>query len=308
MAQTDAMDRRVIRAAVLAAAVALPGSAQAATALGALPLALAAAASFEQGQCASAALPASGAPAPIESAALSKASAILGGQVSQLELLKQQQAGLAVAKPALPGAGLVPRSGGECAMFVRPAVALAAMRPGLGASALGDGDFLASKRLPVKKTSFDAQWNRVRRDTLPAALTRSLAGVSAGKPNAAALAAVNSWANTRIRYVEDRELYGQPDYWADAKATLRRGAGDCEDIAIAKMALLAGMGVPREDMFLTVARDLARNADHALLVVRAEGRMWLLDNNTDRLLDAKAANDYRPILSYSAGGKWLHGY
>ena len=75
-----------------------------------------------------------------------------------------------------------------------------------------------------------------------------------------------------------------------------------------KLALLAGAGVRREDIYLTVARDLARNADHALLVVRAEGRFWLLDNNTDRLLDASEAHDYRPILSYSAKGKWLHGY
>ena len=74
------------------------------------------------------------------------------------------------------------------------------------------------------------------------------------------------------------------------------------------MALLAGAGVRRADMYLTIARDLARNADHALLVVKSEGRFWLLDNNTDILADASAANDYRPILSYSSGGKWLHGY
>jgi len=77
---------------------------------------------------------------------------------------------------------------------------------------------------------------------------------------------------------------------------------------VLKMALLAGAGVRRDDMYLTVARDLARNADHALLVVKLDDKFWLLDNNTDVLADARAANDYRPILSYSAGGKWLHGY
>ena len=124
-----------------------------------------------------------------------------------------------------------------------------------------------------------------------------------GHPGQATIAVINSWANAKIRYVEDRQLYGQADYWADAKTTLRRRAGDCEDIAIAKMALLAGAGVRREDMYLTIAHDLTRNADHALLVVKSGGRYWLLDNNTDRVLDASAANDYRPILSYSAGGK-----
>jgi predicted transglutaminase-like cysteine proteinase len=189
-------------------------------------------------------------------------------------------------------------------MFVRTQSDFAAMRPGLGANARGPDDFLASKRLAVSRTGFDKQWNRVRRGTLSASLT----GIARGNPGEATIAAVNAWANARIRYVEDRELYGQADYWADARTTLRRRAGDCEDIAIAKMALLAGAGVRREDMYLTIAHDLVRNADHALLVVKSGGRYWLLDNNIDRLLDASEANDYRPILSYSSTGKWLHGY
>ena len=45
-----------------------------------------------------------------------------------------------------------------------------------------------------------------------------------------------------------------------------------------------------------------------MLVVKLDGRHYLLDNNTDRLLDASESNDYRPILSYSSEGKWLHGY
>lgn len=297
------MDGRLLRAG-LGAALLLPGAAQAAPSLGALPLALSAAASLEQGRCASAALPAAG-EARADAPALTKASAILGGQVSALEAIRREQAGLASAAAPLPGAGLTPRSGGDCAMFVGAASDLAALRPGLATRALAPDDFLASRRVAVRRTGFDAQWNRVRREALPPSLAVGLGRLGRGE---AALAAVNSWANARIRYVEDRELYGKADYWAGARATLKRRAGDCEDIAVVKMALLAGAGVRREDMFLTVARDLARNADHALLVVRDGGRFWLLDNSTDRLLDAREANDYRPILSYSAGGKWLHGY
>ena len=287
------------------AAAGLPAAAHASIALGTMPLALAAAASFEQGQCAAFAQPASGEARAVP-AALSKSATILGGQPSALELMRQQQAGLATpsSPAALPGAGLIPRSGGECAMFVRPQSDFAAMRPGLGTRAPGADDFLGSRRLAVRKTGFDMQWNRVRRGTLGV----SLAGIRGGSSSQVTIAAVNSWVNAKIRYVEDRQLYGQADYWADARTTLRRRAGDCEDIAIAKMALLAGAGVRREDMYLTIARDLARNADHALLVVKSEGKFWLLDNNTDILADASAANDYRPILSYSSTGKWLHGY
>jgi predicted transglutaminase-like cysteine proteinase len=75
-----------------------------------------------------------------------------------------------------------------------------------------------------------------------------------------------------------------------------------------KLQLLAAMGVPRGDMYLTIARDLTRRADHALLVVKLDGKHWLLDNSTNLLLDARESYDYRPILSYSAAGTWLHGY
>lgn len=290
------------------ATLALPAVAHASVALGSMPLALAAAASFEQGHCAALAQPASG-EVRVTPGPLTKASAILGGQPSALEAMRQQQAGLALQSPALlPGAGLIPRSGGECAMFVRPQADFAAMRPGLGVSVAGPDDFLASRRLAVRRTGFDAQWNRVRRGSISVGMAGGAVGLGGGNPGQAVIAAVNSWANAKIRYVEDRQLYGQADYWADARTTLKRRAGDCEDIAVLKMALLAGAGFRREDMYLTIARDLARNADHALLVVKSEGKFWLLDNNTDRLLDARQANDYRPILSYSAGGKWLHGY
>jgi len=29
---------------------------------------------------------------------------------------------------------------------------------------------------------------------------------------------------------------------------------------------------------------------------------------TDKLLDGAMSYDYRPIMSFSASGKWLHGY
>jgi hypothetical protein len=41
-----------------------------------------------------------------------------------------------------------------------------------------------------------------------------------------------------------------------------------EDFAIAKMQILAAAGVPTRDMYLTLVRDLRRQEDHAVLVVR----------------------------------------
>lgn len=260
--------------------------------------------------------PAIGELAQAPATAQTKAAAILGGQVSQLELIARQQAGQ--AEPQLAGAaaaqvageGMAPASGSfGCAQLAAARPALAAVAPGPRTlTPLGSDDFLASKRLSVSRTSFDGAWNRVRRENLSRGLAASLTAATNGQPGMAKLAAVNSWANANIRYADDSKLYGQRDFWATAGSTLRRRAGDCEDIAIVKMQLLAAMGVRREDMVLTIARDLARNADHALLVVKIDGRNWLLDNNTDQVLEASQSYDYRPVLSFSTSQKWLHGY
>lgn len=281
-------------------------------------------------------------PSLVKGRVTSKAAAILGAQVSQLEVIAQQQAAQQATKAppslaatpqpvteathplpevaqALPGEGIEPAAGGfACptsglaglASTGLTATSFAASRflPGSGHTPLGSNDFLASKRLPVGKTTFDAAWGRVQDSALPKAMVKRAIGRRDRALTRDRIAAINSWTNGAVRYVEDRELYGRADYWADASATLQQRAGDCEDIAIAKMQLLAAMGVPRSDMYLTIARDLARNADHAMLVVKFEGEHLLLDNATNALLDASYSYDYRPILSFNTAQTWLHGY
>lgn len=118
---------------------------------------------------------------------------------------------------------------------------------------------------------------------------------------------VNRWVNRSITYGEDREIWGASDYWATAEETLDLRRGDCEDLAILKYQMLLAMGVNPEDMYLTLARDLARNADHAVLVVRVGHRFFLLDNATDAILPANLSYDYRPTLSFNSESAWLHG-
>jgi predicted transglutaminase-like cysteine proteinase len=244
---------------------------------------------------------------------LSKSSAILGGQMSRLEMIARQQdatgpAGLTAPVPVSTLAASPLAAATQCPQLALPTASPFKVAPGIESRPLETGDFLASKRLPVRKTVFDAQWRRVSQGRVSRRLAATLEGSMRGGASQANLAAINSLTNARVRFVEDRQQYGRADYWASAEATLRRRAGDCEDIAIAKMQLLGAIGVPASDMYLTIARDLARNADHAMLVVRLDGRFWLLDNATDELLDASRSYDYRPILSYNSQGKWLHGY
>ena len=101
------------------------------------------------------------------------------------------------------------------------------------------------------------------------------------------LEAVNWYVNRRVQFEDDSRRFGRADVWSSANETLRSARGDCEDFAIAKMQMLRAAGFSDRDLYLVVLRDLVRRADHAVLVARASGRMVVLDNGTDELLDTR---------------------
>lgn len=239
----------------------------------------------------------------------SKSSAILGGSPSKLDEMIRQQAVsqfTGLAQPAAMAASYSAAPCGSNTALVQTSLGIS--RIDQAQSAYGQNDFLQSKRLAVSQTKFDSAWSRVS----SARLSRNgrLKDVPRyeSADRQALLASVNSWTNARIRYVKDSTLYGKTDYWADAATTLRKAAGDCEDIAIVKMQLLASAGVPMKDMNLTIAHDRIRGEAHAFLIVRSGERFVLLDDATNELLDARSSHDYMPIMTFSDRNKWLHGY
>lgn len=167
-----------------------------------------------------------------------------------------------------------------------------------------------SVALAIGSTPLDAQWRNAGAAGAPGSLGRWTAGFQ--RPNGANIEAllgeVNRWVNSRLTFTDDAPRRGRADQWASAEASLSRGRGDCEDYAIAKMQLLSAIGVDRSRMFLVIARDLVRRADHAVLIVQVDSRFLVLDNMTDAVLDSNQIADYRPIMSYSASGRWIHGY
>ena len=48
--------------------------------------------------------------------------------------------------------------------------------------------------------------------------------------------------------------------------------------------------------------------DHAVAVVRAEGRLLVLDNSTSQIVDSDTIDHYKPIMTLAAGQAWTHGY
>lgn len=239
--------------------------------------------------------------APAAAQSMSKAEAILGAP-SALEALKAQQNGIALPqRPALQPASL---------SYARPSVVPAILRdrpavsPGV---ANGRPDIFGSVALRVGRTPLDSRWHRVEHTSVSGAAATFAAGLR-GKDPFERLEAVNWYVNKRVQFTDDDRQYGRADVWSTANETLNRGRGDCEDYAIAKLAMLRRAGVADRDLYLVVVKDLVRRADHAILVVRAAGHMYVLDNGTDRLLDSESIADYRPIITFAAGSTFTHGY
>ena len=241
--------------------------------------------------------------APASAQSLSKAEAILGAPSALEALLAQQNGTPVVANPPVR-----PASYG----YSSPTTVTvpATLREGRAASSgvtNGRPDIFGSIALRVRKTMLDARWRRVERSGVSGAAARfaeSLRGEGAFER----LEAVNWYVNKRVRFTDDDLRFGRADIWSSANETLGRGKGDCEDYAIAKRALLRRAGIADRDLYLVVLRDLVRRADHAVLVVRAAGHMYVLDNGTDQLLDTETIRDYRPIITFAAGATFTHGY
>jgi len=242
-------------------------------------------------------------PVGMTSASLAKSEAILGGAPSALAAILAQQSGLP-APIMTQTAALSPAA-------YRPTMTPAVLRTGgalyVPAVLSGRPDVFGSVALAIGSTKLDSRWRKVGR----AGVTGSAAGYAASLRDLDAVAradAVNRYVNHRVQFTDDSRQYGRNDVWSAASDTLRRGKGDCEDYAIAKMQMLRAAGIAERDLYFVILKDLVRRADHAVLVVRAGGRMLLLDNGTDRLSDTETVRDYRPVVTFSASGTWTHGY
>jgi predicted transglutaminase-like cysteine proteinase len=137
---------------------------------------------------------------------------------------------------------------------------------------------------------------------------RGVAGQAAGLSEVAMLNLVNRSVNSTMKYREDSAIWGVGDYWATPSEMARKGAGDCEDFAIAKFWLLRSLGVPAEQLQLVVLQDTRRQLFHAVLVAHMGADSYVLDNVTSRLNLDTAYGQYQPIMSFSAGRNYIHGF
>ncbi|MEG3155932.1 transglutaminase-like cysteine peptidase [Sphingomonas sp. RB1R13] len=232
---------------------------------------------------------------------VSKGAAILGSMSALDRLLAQQ--GATPAAPTLFHTATVAASDVSAPSLIIPAV----IRGQAAAISSDRPDVFNSVAMPIGWSPLEGRWQRVAHGAPDAPAARFAASLT-NRDAFHRLEAVNLYVNRRVHFVDDAKQYGVADYWAPAAQTLARGRGDCEDYAIAKLALLRRAGFAEHDLYLVIAHDLVRRQDHAVAVARVDGKLWLLDSGTDELLDASQAHDYRPVFSFSGARSWTHGY
>ena len=120
---------------------------------------------------------------------------------------------------------------------------------------------------------------------------------------------VNDFFNRRLDFRDDLRHWGQEDYWATPVETLVRGAGDCEDYAIAKYFTLRRLGIAAERLRITYVKALRQNQAHMVLTYYATpaSEPLVLDNLDDRIRPGSARRDLLPVYSFNGEGMYLPG-
>lgn len=137
---------------------------------------------------------------------------------------------------------------------------------------------------------------------------RGIADQVAGLSDKAMLDLVNRTVNASLTYGSDEAVWGTGDYWATPVEMARKGAGDCEDFAIAKYWALRGLGVPDDKLQLVLLQDTRRQLFHAVLVAHIGAGAYVLDNVSNRLLTDAAYAQYQPIMSFAGTKSFIHGF
>lgn len=158
---------------------------------------------------------------------------------------------------------------------------------------------------------------RARYGETVAAVVRDWRGLlgDADGDESARLARVNTFFNRRLRFDDDSVVWKEADYWATPLESLARGAGDCEDFAIAKYASLLVAGVPSERLRLIYVRARIGGPQSTLsqahMVVgyypTPDAEPLILDNLVGEIRPASRRPDLFPVFSFTSEGLWVQG-
>jgi predicted transglutaminase-like cysteine proteinase len=143
-----------------------------------------------------------------------------------------------------------------------------------------------------------------RDDCASTAALQFLAIVDSGRARAgrARLGEINRAINLAIHPMSDLAQYGEIDVWSSPLVTFYRGAGDCEDYAIAKYVALLEAGIAANDLRIVILRDTLSGEDHAVAAVRLDGHWLMLDNRRMAMVEDAYVRNYQPLFVIGPSG------
>lgn len=118
--------------------------------------------------------------------------------------------------------------------------------------------------------------------------------------------AVNTYFNSNYAVSDDLSLWAQEDHWATPQEFAAKGAGDCEDFAIAKYFELVAENVPKELLALSYV-TLNGNQAHMVLLYhdQTEEAWFVLDSYNPAVLPVSKRPDLDFIYSFNELGVWV---
>lgn len=166
-------------------------------------------------------------------------------------------------------------------------------------------DAFGTVALNAGVTFYDARFRRVSATDARDPLVMRLAAGAANLDPIAKLRMVQEEVSRAVHWQHDLDNMGVADFWANAGETLRRGTGDAEDIAIAKMQILKAAGFDPKDLYISVGRHSSRGA-HILLLARTASGFFSLDDQ-EGMMPAAQNRKFTPIMTLGQGMSWIHG-
>ena len=121
---------------------------------------------------------------------------------------------------------------------------------------------------------------------------------------------VNEYINRKFQFLEDSVLWKQTDYWATPLEMIGKSAGDCEDFAIIKYAVLKEIGVSTNKLRLSYVKARIggpnSNISQAHMVVtyyaEPDAEPLILDNLITEIRPASRRPDLTPVFSFNHEG------
>lgn len=118
---------------------------------------------------------------------------------------------------------------------------------------------------------------------------------------------VNNFINQYTRYADDTTVWGVQDYWATPFEMFSKGAGDCEDYALAKYVTFRMLNYPEEYLRM-INVTLDNGGAHMVLGYFGEdpNNPLIMDSMVESILPLSRRYDFKILYSFNTQNIWVN--